>query len=1371
MSHPTPHTSGSPPESAKILIVDDTPANLRLLANMLTQEGYSVRMAPSGSLALMTLEKNLPDLILLDICMPKMDGFQVCQRLKSQPATQDIPVIFLSALQDGTDKTKAFEQGGDDYVTKPFQMEEVLVRVRHHLQRRQLQQQLQHQQHLLVTQNQQLQQEIRDRQQAEATLSQERNLLRSLIDAIPDFIFYKNQNRQYELCNRAFIDFTGRSQTDILQQSDADLFSPAAAAWIHQHDQAVIKTGTPLRHEEWATFPDGRRRLLDTYKVPLRDATGQQQGLIGICRDITELKATENHLNRTASRLSTLIRALQAGILVENEHRDIVLTNQYFCDLFHIPVAPAELIGLNCTALAEQQQAVWADPEAMITRIQEILTTRRPVTAEELQLADGRIFERDYVPIIAGNRFQGHLWQYRDITARKTNEQTLLHMSQALTDFSESLKQLHRLSLKPFANFTDLAEDYLQTGCRVLNFSGGVIGMVLDDQYVVTAVQSDNQALYPNFCCDLNDTLCSKAILTGKTVTCANLGSTPEFQNYPVYQAFKWGSFISTPIFVEGQVYGSLAFFAERPRAQGFSNHEQEFIELMAQSIGKYIRNHEIEQQQQQAKLALRESEARFRQLAENIENVFWILEPATQSFTYVSPAYERIWQRSATALLADPKLWRHSIHVRDMERIVDKQRTGQSYDEEYRIVRPDGTVRWIRDRAFPLRNDHDEVYRVVGIAEDITDLKHQEQALRLIFEGTAAKTGHEFFRSLVRYLAQVLQVRYVLVGHIQDHHRINTLAVWCHDHFEENTTYNLVGTPCEQVIAGQVLFQPQGVQTHYPDDPHLRDWQATSYFGLPLTNTNNQVIGHLSVLDDRPMAYDKKRELILRIFAVRAGAELERQTFETEIQQAREAADAANRAKSEFLANMSHELRTPLNTILGFTQLVLNQSDCDQESYQYLEVVNRSSEHLLALINDVLEMSKIEAGKIIFHPHTFNLHTLLQTMDEMFSLRAQAKQLTLEVIYTPAVPQFIETDESKLRQVLINLVGNAVKFTQQGGVTLQVDVVEEGNKRLVADSDATELSHSTATVIAFQVIDTGPGMTLEERQLLFEPFIQTTAGYRSQEGTGLGLPISQRFVQLMGGSIVVESTPNAGSVFSFQIPVTPKNEVETTAAIFTSRVPQLAPDQPAYRILVVDDHPANCQLLVCLLQKAGFLVNVAQDGLAAIEKAAAWCPHFIWMDIRMPNLDGYGATRRIKALELNPDPVIVALTASAFEDERSRVLQAGCEDFVRKPFQPEQIFQTMAHHLPIRYVQDEEPVAVPKASTALTADCLHHLPSQWVDDLEQAAVKGSDDRILQLVEALPTDRSDLGQQLTTWAQNFQFEAILTLLSDYDRDR
>jgi len=769
----------------------------------------------------------------------------------------------------------------------------------------------------------------------------------------------------------------------------------------------------------------------------------------------------------------------------------------------------------------------------------------------------------------------------------------------------------------------------------------------------------------------------------------------------------------------------------------------------------------------------MRESESRFRQLAERIENVFWIWEPSEERFIYVSPAYETIWQRPCEAVLQNAQVWQAAVHADDRDHIRTRQIEGKGYDEEYRIIRPDGTIRWIRDRAFPILDFYGRASRLVGIAEDITDLKRQEQALRLIFEGTAAKTGSPFFQSLVRYLADVLQVSYALITRrISPHEkRVRALAFWQKGDFGENHEFDARETPCDRVLDGEVIFHSDQVQAQYPGCDEFAHWQVQSYLGVPLTDSSNTVIGHLVVMDDRPMLTDQPRELILKIFAARAGAEIERQMFENEIQAARESADAANHAKSEFLANISHELRTPLNTILGFTQLILTRTDLDAKIHTHLEIVNRSGEHLLTLINDVLEMSRIEAGKLALNCHAFNLRDLLQTLEDMFLLRAKAKHLTLTVVCTPAVPSYIETDESKLRQVLINLLGNAVKFTEQGQVILRVDVVNDTQTDDKPSAIDTIWSQSSPIVLSFEVEDTGPGIAPMELKTLFEPFAQTTAGRKSQEGTGLGLLISQRFVQLMGGLIQVQTEYGNGSTFSFQIPVSVSLK-EAPAAIAIAPSPEvktLAPGQPTYRLLVVDDHEENRLLLVSILETAGFSVKTAADGYTALEQACAWRPHLIWMDIRMPGMDGYEATRQIKAACLHPAPVIIALTASAFEEDKERALAAGCEDFVRKPFQTNHIFRKIDRHLSVQYLYEtaDSPVAEPLAvspSESSLADRFAQMPPEWLWALRQAAIRGADEQVLHLAQDLAPEDADLAQVVIDWARNFQFDAILHAL-------
>lgn len=469
------------------------------------------------------------------------------------------------------------------------------------------------------------------------------------------------------------------------------------------------------------------------------------------------------------------------------------------------------------------------------------------------------------------------------------------------------------------------------------------------------------------------------------------------------------------------------------------------------------------------------------------------------------------------------------------------------------------------------------------------------------------------------------------------------------------------------------------------------------------------------------------------------------------EAEKAKAKAEAADRAKSQFLANMSHELRTPLNAILGFTQLMLrSRSDAagisdlaPQTQQRYLDTINRSGEHLLALINNVLEMSKIEAGRITFQATDFDLYALLDTLQQMLRLKAESKGLQLKFSRSSDVPQFVRTDEAKLRQVLINLLGNAIKFTQAGSVALRV---ERGQER----------------TLLFTVADTGAGIAPSERDRLFEPFVQTATGQHSQEGTGLGLSISRKFVQLMGGEISVESTVGKGSIFRFEIQV----ELAAGKAIASPEPERsiigLADGQITYRILVVDDKLENRQLLVELLIPIGFEVQTAINGQEAIAIVQSFSPHLIWMDIRMPVMDGYAVTRQIKASEF-PPPIIIALTSSAFEEDRQTALAAGFDDFVRKPFRAETILAKMAEHLEVRYVYVEDKPLSSPSLPPLSASDLTGMPTAWIEQLHQAAIKLNIKKIRKLIAQIPADRPDLTHALNDLADRLCYEDIITL--------
>jgi PAS domain S-box-containing protein len=499
------------------------------------------------------------------------------------------------------------------------------------------------------------------------------------------------------------------------------------------------------------------------------------------------------------------------------------------------------------------------------------------------------------------------------------------------------------------------------------------------------------------------------------------------------------------------------------------------------------------------------------------------------------------------------------------------------------------------------------------------------------------------------------------------------------------------------------------------------------------------------------------------------------KQTEET-MKHAKEAAEAANRAKSEFLANMNHELRTPLNVILGLAQAMIRNPLIPSEERENLDIVYRSGEHLLALINNVLDLSKIEAGRMILHENNVDLFRLLDDLEEMFSLKAAQKRLSLTFERTEKVPKYVCTDDTKLRQVLMNLLNNAVKFTEDGGVVVRVRAKGKRQKAKGKEQTGQALSLLPLALcqLEFEIEDTGPGIAPEEMEALFEAFGQTKTGRQAQEGTGLGLTISQRFVHLMKGQISVQSEIGRGTTFAFTVPVRTVSSTDVSMFPSRRRVIALAPDQPRYRILIVDDKSDNRRLLVKLLTPFGFDIQEAADGQEALAVWNTFKPHLIWMDIRMPVLDGYDATRQIRNLENQQSSmytIIVALTASSSEEEREVVLSAGCDDFVRKPFREAEIFEIMHTHLGVQYVYEDSEGGKAKSAEItveelLTPRALKALPTDIYTELQQAANVTDPGKVNYLLVRIREHNPPLADALTELMKQFRFDILQAVFEE-----
>ncbi|MEG4969183.1 PAS domain S-box protein [Microcoleus sp. B6-A1] len=471
-----------------------------------------------------------------------------------------------------------------------------------------------------------------------------------------------------------------------------------------------------------------------------------------------------------------------------------------------------------------------------------------------------------------------------------------------------------------------------------------------------------------------------------------------------------------------------------------------------------------------------------------------------------------------------------------------------------------------------------------------------------------------------------------------------------------------------------------------------------------------------------------------------------DRKQAELEFQQANE----ANQAKTVFLANMSHELRTPLNSILGFTQLMSYDRNLTPSLQERLQIVNRSGRHLLDLINDILDLSKIESGRMTLNPSEFDLTSLLTSIEEMFQVKVQSKELQLIFELAPDIPQFVHSDEKKLYQVLVNLLSNAIKFTNQGSVTLRVRAAQRDK---------------TSCHLCFEVEDTGVGIAPTEIDSLFKVFVQAEAGKNLSQGSGLGLAISQKLVKLMGGQIRVKSTLNQGSTFSFEIGVQLPQAESLPPELINQRVIGLAPGQPTYRILIVEDLEENRRLLVELLTSVGFEVREAKQGVEALSLCETWLPHLILMDLRMPIVDGYTATKYIRERPKSQETLIIALTASVLEEDREKVLMAGFNDFISKPFQQRDIFDKLAKYLGLQYIYEVvEQTPQKQLVETVSIEYLSMMPPQWLEQMYQAAYYLDTEVMNELILQIPESKSSLSKALTDYINNFNSDRIMELI-------
>jgi len=467
------------------------------------------------------------------------------------------------------------------------------------------------------------------------------------------------------------------------------------------------------------------------------------------------------------------------------------------------------------------------------------------------------------------------------------------------------------------------------------------------------------------------------------------------------------------------------------------------------------------------------------------------------------------------------------------------------------------------------------------------------------------------------------------------------------------------------------------------------------------------------------------------------------------ELEDAKERADSASRAKSAFLASMSHEIRTPMNAILGFGQLMARDSDLSARDRDRMSKILTSGYHLLGLINNVLDMSKIEAGRAQANKVAFDLHAAILDVDGMVRASLEAKRLGFTLEGVAALPRYVRSDAAKLRQILLNLLGNAAKFTTRGGVTLR----------------ASATPGAATTRLVFEVSDTGVGIAPTELEQVFAPFEQTRSGLTAQTGTGLGAAISRDFARLLGGSLTVASELGVGTTFTLELPVELAAAAEVEALRSTEgHVIALAAGQRAPSILVVDDDENNRSVLSALLGRVGIATTEAADGSAAVVACRTARPDLVFMDVKMPLLDGVEATREIRRLEDGRRIPVVLVSASVFQDEQGSVLQSGADQFITKPFREDEIWAALEKHLGLAFVREAPAPPVSVRSPSLTRADVQALGAETVGALKNAFELGYVARIPAILATAPAGHERAVRELSRLATELEIETLTKLL-------
>ncbi|NJR61311.1 MAG: PAS domain S-box protein [Cyanobacteria bacterium CRU_2_1] len=1112
---------------------------------------------------------------------------------------------------------------------------------------------------------------------------------------------------------------TGIASSELCGKTPEQVLPPEAATVVLQHYRDCVAAGESITYEECLLF-QGQETCWITNLTPLHNEQSRIYRIIGTSINITERDRTEQELRLREAQLRSLYEMVVTQELTFEQRVQRFL--ELGCRCFDLDIGIFSQIEEDCYEL----MAVHGQENLQPGDVFDLSQTYCAVTinsAEPIGFEVARESEWMAHPCYQAFRLEAYLGMRVVVNGQPYGTLNFSSLAPRPRQFTTADRELIQLMAQWIGN----ALEHQRAEAALHQSEKRYRAIVEDQTEFICRFLPDSTILFVNeaFCRFFGK---SKENLIGSSYEPILFEDDRE----KVAQLVKSMSLDNPVVRVENRVVINGEILWTQWISRMIFDEQDRFIEY--QAVGRDVTDIK------QAEEALRQNEERWQLAIYGNNDGIWDHDLVTNTH-FLSPRclemlgydYEEVRTFNH---------WIRYIHPEDVDLLKNtfQRHLNQEtsfYACEYRIRCRNGDYKWILARGKALWNEKGEPIRAVGSLTDISDRKQAEAEL---------KAQQAFLRQVIDVVPSAIFVKdknggfltvnqaaaamygsstEKMVGKQDVHFNSNPLQV------EEflSTNQEVMTTLQPKIIPAEAIKNFRG---------ELR-WYQTII--SPFVDVNGQVHGIIGAATDIT----------------------ELKKTEEELRHAKEAAETANRAKSTFLANMSHELRTPLNAILGFAELLDMDSSANQEQREQLKTILRSGRHLLELINGVLNMSKIDAGQITLNETSFDLYQLLNGLHAMLSVQASFKKLQFHCNYASDIPRCIWADEGKLRQILTNLLGNAVKFTEEGSVTLRVKRDDRQN------IPTLHLFLPSSYCLLFEVADTGPGIAAAEIDQLFKPFVQTETGRQLQQGTGLGLAISQKFARMMGGEISVSSTLGEGTTFRFSILVrSVKPDSTPTLPNRSQQIIGLAPEQLIHRILVVEDQIDSCNLVAKLLTRVGFDVREAANGQDAIALWKSWAPHLILMDMQMPIMDGYESTQLIRQQEQGNPTKIVALTASAFEEQRSQILATGCDEVVHKPYKVEDLYTTIAKHLGVRYVyaadhNQETAIQDLNSIQAISAVDLEIMPEAWRTELRHATACLNEEQCLELIEQIPPQHSDLARALENLVNTYRFDIIMNL--------